>query len=111
MPTRGRPAASAAASAFRPLAAFHFRRTERVRIDWPILQPLESSSARLLDRNGNPLPVPVTLTTREVEGATFLSGMISLAPLSIGDYVVEVNATAGGTAEQQLLAIRVAMAR
>jgi VWFA-related protein len=104
-------AASAAASAFRPLAAFHFRRTERVRIDWPILQPLESSSARLLDRNGNPLPVPVTLTTREVEGATFLSGMISLAPLSIGDYVVEVNATAGGTAEQQLLAIRVAMAR
>jgi hypothetical protein len=37
--------------------------------------------------------------------------MISLAPLSIGDYVVEVNATAGGTAEQQLLAIRVAMAR
>ncbi len=104
-------AASAAAAAFRPLAAFHFRRTERVRIDWPILQPLESSSARLLDRNGNPLPVPVTLSTRDADGTAVLSGAISLAPLSIGDYVVEVNATAGGAAEQQLIAIRVAMAR
>ena len=31
-------AASAAASAYRPLAAFQFRRTERVRIEWPALQ-------------------------------------------------------------------------
>jgi VWFA-related protein len=111
----GRPiayrAASAAASAFRPIAAFYFRRTERLRIDWPVLRPLESQTARLLDRNGRPLGVPVPLTTRELEGRTTLSSVVSLAPLSIGDYVIEVNAMAGQTAEQQLIAIRVAMAR
>jgi VWFA-related protein len=111
----GRPlayrAASAAASAFRPLAAFHFRRTERVRLDWPILLTLESHSARLLDRTGKPLAVPVTLSTRESDGKTVLSGLVSLAPLSIGDYLIEVNAKAGEVTEQQLIAIRVAMAR
>jgi VWFA-related protein len=111
----GRPtayrAASAAASAFQPLAAFYFRRTERLRIDWPVLQPLESQSARLLDRNGDPLAVPVTLSTRESEGRTTLSGLVMLAPLGIGQYLIEVNAKAGETSEQQLIAIRVAMAR
>ncbi|MGH9374113.1 MAG: VWA domain-containing protein [Vicinamibacterales bacterium] len=104
-------AGSAAASPFRPLAAFHFRRTERIRIDWPVLQPLASQTGRLLDRTGKPLPVPVTLATREADGQTVLSGTLSLAPLSIGDYLIEVNATAGATTEQQLIAIRVAMAR
>ncbi len=111
----GRPiayrAASAAVSAFRPVAAFYFRRTERLRIDWPVLQPLESQTARLLDRNGKPLAVPVSLATRESEGRTTLSGVVALAPLSIGDYLIEVNAKAGETTEQQLIAIRVAMAR
>lgn len=104
-------AASAAASAFRPLAAFYFRRTERLRIDWPILQPLESQTARVLDRNGNPVAMPVTLATREEDGRTLLSGTIMLAPLSIGDYVVEITATGAGATERQLMAIRVAMAR
>ncbi|MGH9310121.1 MAG: VWA domain-containing protein [Vicinamibacterales bacterium] len=104
-------AGSAAASPFRPIAAFHFRRTERIRIDWPVLQPLASHSARLLDRTGKPLPVPVTLAPRQVDGVTVLSGILNLAPFSIGDYLIEVNATAGLTTEQQLVAIRVAMAR
>ena len=39
-------AASAAASAYKPLAAFQFRRTERVRLEWPVLQPLESHQAQ-----------------------------------------------------------------
>lgn len=104
-------AASAAASAFRPLAGFYFRRTERLRLDWPILRPLESQTARLLDRNGNPLAVPVALTTREQDGRMTMSGLLVLAPLSIGDYLIEVNAKAGELTEQQLIPIRVAMAR
>ena len=111
----GRPiayrAASAAAAALRPLAAFHFRRTERVRIDWPVLQTLDEHSARLLDRNGKPLAVPVALATRDADGRRVLSGSLSLAPLSSGDYVIEVTAKAGDITEQQLIAIRVAMAR
>jgi hypothetical protein len=104
-------AASAAASPFRPLAGFYFRRTERLRIDWPVLQPLATQTARLLDRNGKPLPVPIPLAVRDDGGRSVLSGTISLAPLSIGDYLVEVNAADGSTTEQQLIAIRVAMAR
>jgi VWFA-related protein len=104
-------AASAAASAFRPLAAFHFRRTERIRLEWPVLQKLDSQTARLLDRTGKPLAVPIPLTTRDVEGKTILSGVLNLAPLSIGDYLIEVIAKAGELTEQQLIAIRVAMAR
>jgi VWFA-related protein len=111
----GRPlayrAASVAASPFRPLAAFNFRRTERVRLDWPVLQALDSHSARLLDRTGKPLPVPVTLATRETDGKPTLSGTINLAPLSIGDYLIELSAKAGDTTEQQIIAIRVNMAR
>ena len=111
----GRPIAyrggSGAAQPFRPLAAFNFRRTERVRLDWPVLQPLDSQIARLLDRNGKPLPVPVTLATRDVEGKTILSGTVNLAPLSIGDYLIELNAKAGDVSEQQIIAIRVNMAR
>jgi VWFA-related protein len=111
----GRPiayrAASAAASAFRPLAAFYFRRTERLRLDWPVLKSLESQSARLLDRTGKALPVPIPLTSRESEGKPVLSGLLNLAPLSTGDYVIEVNAKAGESSEQQLIAIHVAMTK
>jgi hypothetical protein len=76
-----------------------------------VLQKLDSQTARLLDRTGKPLAVPIPLTTRDVEGKTILSGVLNLAPLSIGDYLIEVIAKAGELTEQQLIAIRVAMAR
>jgi VWFA-related protein len=104
-------AASAAVSAYRPLAIFHFRRTERVRLDWPVLQPLESHQARLLDRNGKPLPVPVQTVTRESEGTTWLTANLNLAPLYIGDYLIEIAAKAGDRTERQLIGIKVANAR
>ena len=104
-------AASAAVGAFRPLAIFQFRRTERVRIDWPIIQALDSYEARLLDRNGKTLPVPVPTATREADGGTLLSATLNLAPLSIGEYLIAIQAKAGGAADEQMLAIRVANAR
>ncbi len=111
----GRPivyrAASAAASALRPAAAFSFRRTERVRIEWPLQQAVASQQARLLDRNGRPLAVPMTVNTREAGGSTSLTTDLSLAPLSAGDYLIEIAVKAGDTTEQQLVAIRVSMAR
>ena len=104
-------AASAAASAYRPLAAFQFRRTERVRIEWPVVQPLESHQARLLDRTGKPIAIPLTTNVRESAGTTLLTTELSLAPFSNGDYLIEVSAKAGDKAEQQTIAIRVSMAR
>ena len=104
-------AASAAASAYRPLAAFQFRRTERVRIEWPAAQPLDSHQARLLDRTGKPLAIPLTTAMRDNGGTPMLATDLNLAPFSNGDYLVEVTAKAGDKTETQVLAIRVSMAR
>ena len=104
-------AGSAAVSAYRPLAIFHFRRTERVRLEWPVLQALDSHQARLLDRNGKLLPLPVQTAVREANGSTVVTADLNLAPLSIGEYVIEIAAKAGEKSEQQMTAIRVSLAR
>jgi VWFA-related protein len=114
-PLLGKPlayrAASAAAAAYRPAAIFHFRRTERVRLEWPLLDATASHEGRLLDRNGNPLAVPVATATREEGGSTLLRADLNLAPLGIGEYLIDVTATAGDTTERQVVAIRVWNAR
>ena len=111
----GRPlayrAASPAAAPWRPIAAFVFRRTERLRLEWPVLGRVDDPTARLLDRTGRPLAVPLVATPREANGGPVLTVDMSLAPLSAGDYLIEVNAKGSGASEQQLVAIRVAMAR
>jgi VWFA-related protein len=111
----GRPivyrAASAAAAALRPAAAFSFRRTERLRVEWPVRQAVASPQARLLDRNGKTLAVPLTVATREAGATTTLTTDLNLAPLSAGDYLIEITVKTGDTTEQQLVAIRVSMAR
>jgi len=104
-------AASAAASAYKPLAAFQFRRTERVRIEWPVSQPLETHSARLLDRAGKPMAIPLETSTKDANGVTMLTTNLNLAPFSNGDYLIEVSAKAGEKTETQTVAIRVSMAR
>ena len=104
-------AASAAASAYRPLAAFQFRRTERVRIEWPALQAVESHQARLLDRTGKPIAIPLTTAMRDNGGTQTVATDLNLAPLSNGDYLIEVTAKSGEKSQTEVLAIRVAMAR
>jgi VWFA-related protein len=104
-------AASAAASAYRPLAAFQFRRTERVRIEWPALQGVESHQARLLDRTGKPIAIPMTTAMRDNGGAQMVATDLNLAPLSNGDYLIEVTAKSGEKSQTEVVAIRVSMAR
>jgi hypothetical protein len=103
----GYRAAALASAAWRPIAIFQFRRTERLRLELPILKPLDAQTARLLDRKGQPLQVPVTVNV----AGTMLAAEVNLAPLSIGDYVVEITATAGDVSEQRFTGIHVAMAR
>jgi hypothetical protein len=104
-------AASAAASAYKPLAAFQFRRTERVRLEWPVSQALDAHSARLLDRTGKPIAIPLETATRDAAGTTLLTTTLNLAPFSNGDYLIEISAKAGEKTETQLVALRVSMAR
>ena len=91
----------------KPVADFQLHRTERAHVEWPILKPLDNRVARLLDRRGQPLAVVVNVTEREVDGAQVVAADMNLAPLSDGDYVVELVAGSGAEAERKLLAIRV----
>jgi hypothetical protein len=115
----------------RPVADFQFHRTERLRVEWPILKALDQRTARLLDRKGLPLPLNATVTEiarREDSEAVPAAGAgtgprvneetaagapknvavdLNLAPLAEGDYLIELAAGAGGQVERRLLAFRV----
>jgi hypothetical protein len=94
-------------SPLRAAADFQFRRTERAHVEWPILLPLENRTARLLDRKGMPLPVPVNLSERPGETFSLLLADVQLAPLTDGEYVIDVSASRGGVTEHALVPIRV----
>jgi VWFA-related protein len=78
-------------------ADLRFRRGERIRVDVPTPAG-EMVTARLLDRNGNALAIPVTATTRDdPDGSRWQSAEVSLAPLGPGDYLMELTTSAGRT--------------
>jgi VWFA-related protein len=86
-------------------ADVRFRRTEQVRVEIPTTAP-EPGIARLLDRTGKPLPVPVTAGLRDdPDGSRWRTAHLTLAPLAPGDYVIELAGGAGG--ERTLVAFRV----
>lgn len=91
----------------RPAGSVQFRRTERIRVQWPVTAALEERQGRLLGRDGVPLELAVALTEREEGGVRFLVADLNLAPLTAGEYIIEVTATAAGKTETGMLAIRV----
>jgi VWFA-related protein len=101
---RGAPGARAV---LRPVADFLFHRTERVHVECPALKPIEQRTARVLDQRGKPLPLDVTLTERDDAGRTILVADLNLAPLSPGDYVLEVAVASGAENQRRQVGIRV----
>ena len=69
-----------------------FLRSERLRFEHATTQT-GAASARMLDRNGNPLNVPVQVTEREDASGGFKWVVIdaALAPFAPGDYAIEVT--------------------
>jgi VWFA-related protein len=90
-----------------PVASYQFRRTERVHIEWPVAGPLAARTARLLDRNGEPVAITIALTEIDRDGRQVLALDGLLAPLAPGDYVFEVTATVNGQSQTRLVGIRV----
>ncbi|HEY3384769.1 MAG TPA: VWA domain-containing protein [Vicinamibacterales bacterium] len=84
-----------------------FRRQERVKVEVPLIGAFGAAEVRLLDRAGNPLNLPVTLSRREEEGVTVVGGEVTLAPLSSGDYVLETTITQGPNTQKVLAAFRI----
>jgi hypothetical protein len=98
---------SSARVALRPVADFQFRRTERIHVEWPITGPLDQRVARVLDRRGQPLALGATATEQESSGRQVVAVDLNLAPLSEGDYVIELSAGRGADTGRRLLAFRV----
>ncbi len=99
--------AGAASAPFRPAAERLFRRTERLRVEWPSTAVMESRVARLLDRRGEPLGVGATVTEFERDGQRIVAADVVLAPLADGDYLLELAAGQGGATVRRLVAFRV----
>jgi VWFA-related protein len=74
-----------------PTADARFRRTERVRLEIPRLTSEGIVSARLLSRDGQPLPLTVTVGERLDGQARLIVADLALAPLAQGEYVIEVT--------------------
>lgn len=88
-----------------------YRRTERIHVRWAGtgLQgtDLDQRVARLLGANGDPLPVPVSLTERDEAGRKVIVADLVLAPLAAGDYVIELSAKRGAETLTSHIAFRV----
>jgi VWFA-related protein len=90
-----------------PTADLRFRRNEQLRVEVPAPDAGEAT-ARLLDRTGKPLTVPVTATLRDdVDGSRWLTAQLALAPLATGDYVIEMTMGKSGAENRWLSGFRV----
>jgi VWFA-related protein len=76
-----------------PTADLRFRRNEQVRVEIPTSSSSSNAAAaRLLDRTGNPLAVPVIAAIRDDgDGSRWYTAQVALAPLAPGDYVIELS--------------------
>ena len=87
-----------------PTADRRFRRSERLRAEVPA-PGATAVTARLLDRRGDPLAVPVTTAVRdEADGTRWANAELLLAPLAPGEYVIELT---GADAAKTLIAFQV----
>jgi VWFA-related protein len=92
-----------------PAGSFQFSRTERAHLEFPAAADVKPGTARLLDKSGEPLSIPVTTSERTdaQTGQRWLTADVTLAALGAGDYVIEFT-TGDATAQKKVLtAIRV----
>jgi hypothetical protein len=89
------------------VAVLDCTRTDSVRFEWPLLAALDRRDARLLDRRGRPLAIPVPLSETMGPAIPALVAELVLASLARGEYLVEVTASGAGTTERKLTAFRV----
>ena len=91
----------------KPAGSVYFRRTERMQIRWPVAAPLTPREARVLGRDGVALELAVSTSDLEEGGTRFVVVDLNLAPLTAGEYIMELKGTAAGKSEAAMLAFRV----
>lgn len=92
--------------AWMPAGDLRFRREERARTETAVAGPDGAVTVRLLDRNGNPLHLPVASSERREGGARIVSAEVVLAPLTAGDYLIETSVAGGAAAPSACAAFR-----
>jgi VWFA-related protein len=88
----------------KPAAALICARTERVRVEWPLLGAVETKQIRLLDRRAQPMAIPMSLLE---PGSSTVATELALAPLARGEYIVELVVGHAGATERKLVGLRV----
>ena len=91
----------------RPAGSVFFRRTERMQVRWPVTGALTKPTARVLGRDGVPLELAVLASEKEEGGTRYVVVDVNLAPLTQGEYVLEVQAESPGATTSSRLAFRV----
>ena len=92
-----------------PAADLRFSRTERVRLELPVDGDAKPGAGRVLDRTGQPMQVPVTVSGRldEATGQHWITADVVLAPLAGGDYGIEIEVLGATKSQRVISAIRV----
>jgi hypothetical protein len=84
-----------------------FRRGDQLRVEVPTPSSAPVA-ARLLDRTGKPLNVPVMASVRDdADGSRWQVAQIVLAPLAPSDYIIEVEESDGSGEQKRLFGFRV----
>jgi VWFA-related protein len=74
-----------------PVATFLWWRTENARFEALLSPDAPVPAGRLLDQAGKAMPVPVDVIVKEEGAARWAVATLRLAPLSPGDYLVELT--------------------
>lgn len=79
-----------------------FQRTERVRLEVPRFSSEATIEARLMNREGQVLPLIVALSERSDDSlkVRFIVADLTLAPLAQGEYVIDIQAVSGARTER-----------
>jgi VWFA-related protein len=89
--------------AFVPTADPRFRRNETIRVELAVASSVTSVQARLLDRSGRPMELPVGVRS----DASGVVAELALAPLAAGDYVIALEIDLAGARHEEVVAFRV----
>jgi VWFA-related protein len=73
-----------------------FRRTERLRVEVVLPAGASAITGRVLTNQRQALPLIVTVSTQETAGQMVTIGDVTLAPLAIGQYVLELTYEVSG---------------
>ena len=95
--------------AYLPTADPRFRRTERLRIEVPLMGEGFTPTAKMLNREGQDMPLVVTYSTRMDETNNLRLGVaeVVLSALAEGEYVLQVSLEKGGKTEEVTYGFRI----